>query len=233
VKAFERNRAVTKERWELTMKVKRIATVFAVAGLLLGSVSIANAATKTITCYKGTTVKKVTAANPKCPAGYTTTAPKATAKATTAATKGGTVTINATYTGTVTMVWGDADVTVTKVTATGTGSTGGLTTLNGSGAAQPAEQCTPFDGEGVLGTGADTLKVKFVDGDMACAAAAEPPTTVTIKKGPLQIVSGTGKYAGATGSLTLTGSWKIDSASKGAKPATPVTLTLTGTITTK
>lgn len=213
---------------KLMKRSTKIATVLTIAGLVLGNLAGANAASKTITCYKGTTVKKVTAANPKCPAGYSTTAPKA---ATT--TKGGSVAINATYKGTVTMVWGDADVNVTNVTATGSGNTGGLDSLKGMGAAAPAEQCTPFDGEGTLGSGADTLKVKYADGSMACSADADAPTTVTIKKGPLTIVSGTGKYAGATGSLTLTGSWAIASASKGSKPATPVTLTLVGTITTK
>ena len=208
----------------------KIATVFAIAGLVLGNIAGANAANKTITCYKGTTVKKVTAANPKCPAGYSTTKPKASAPA---AAKGGTVAINATYKGTVTMVWGDADVTVTNVTATGSGNTGGLDSLKGMGTSAPAEQCTPFDGEGTLGSGADTLKVKYADGAMACSAEADAPTTVTIKKGPLTIISGTGKYAGATGTLTLTGSWAIASASKGSKPATPVTLTLVGSITTK
>lgn len=210
----------------------KIATVLAIAGLVLGNIAGANAANKTITCYKGTTVKKVTAAKPKCPTGYSTTKPKAAAS-TPATSKGGTVKINATYKGTVTMLWGDADVNVTNVTATGSGDTGGLDKLTGMGSAAPAEQCTSFDGEGTLGSGADTLKVKYADGSMACAADADAPTTVTIKKGPLTIVSGTGKYAGATGSLTLTGSWAVASASKGSKPATPVTLTLTGTITTK
>ena len=214
---------------ELMKRSHKVITVLAVAGLALGNIAGASAANKTITCYKGTTVKKVTAASPKCPAGYTTTAPKAAAPA----SKGGSVAINATYKGTVTMVWGDADVNVTNVTATGSGNTGGLDSLKGMGAAAPAEQCTPFDGEGTLGTGADTLKVKYADGAMACSADADAPTTVTIKKGPLTIVSGTGKYAGATGTLTLTGSWAIASASKGSKPATPVTLTLVGTITTK
>ena len=217
---------------ELMKRSKRIATVLAIAGLSLinfTNLQAANAASKTITCYKGTTVKKVTAASPKCPAGYTTTAPKAAAPA----SKGGSVAINATYKGTVTMVWGDADVTITNVTATGSGTTGGLDTLKGTGTASPTEQCTPFDGEGTLGAGADTLKVSYADGSMACAADADAPTTVTIKEGPLKIISGTGKYAGATGTLTLTGSWAIASASKGSKPATPVTLTLSGTITTK
>jgi hypothetical protein len=218
---------------ELMKRSTKIATVLAIAGLVLTNITGASAASKTITCYKGTTVKKVTAASPKCPAGYTTTAPKATTKAAAPAGKGGTVAINATYKGTVTMVWGDSDVNVTNVTATGSGNTGGLDSLKGMGAAAPAEQCTPFDGEGTLGSGADTLKVSYADGSMACAADADAPTTVTIKKGPLKIISGTGKYAGATGTLTLTGSWAIASASKGSKPATPVTLTLVGTITTK
>ena len=214
---------------KLMKRSTKIATVLAIAGLVFTNITGASAANKTITCYKGTTVKKVTAASPKCPAGFSTTAPKAAAPA----SKGGTVAINATYKGTVTMVWGDADVTVTNVTATGSGTTGGLDSLKGTGTAAPAEQCTPFDGEGTLGSGADTLKVSYADGSMACSADADAPTTVTIKKGPLKIISGTGKYAGATGTLTLTGSWAIASASKGSKPATPVTLTLSGTITTK
>ena len=237
---------------KLMKRLNKITIGLIIAGFALGTIAPASAASKTITCYKGTAVKKVTAANPKCPTGYSTTKPKAvptsaaTAKATTKATpaasatatapttsKGSTITINATYKGTVTMVWGDADVTVTNVSATGSGSTGGLDSLKGMGTAAPAEQCTPFDGEGTLGTGADTLKVKYADGAMACAADADAPTTVTIKKGPLTIVSGTGKFAGATGTLTLTGSWAVASASKGSKPATPVTLTLVGTITTK
>ena len=217
---------------ELMKRSHKVITVLAVAGLALGNIAGASAANKTITCYKGTTVKKVTAANPKCPAGFSTTKPKAAAT-TVATTKGSVVKIDATYKGTITMVWGEADVTVTNVTATGSGTTGGLDKLSGMGAAAPAEQCTPFDGEGTLGSGADTLKVKYADGAMACSADADAPTVVTIKKGPLTIVSGTGKYAGATGSLTLTGTWKIDSASKGTKPATAVTLNLVGSITTK
>ena len=231
MKKFERNKQLQGEM-KLMKRSQKITITLAIAALALGNIAGASAANKTITCYKGTTVKKVTAANPKCPAGFTTTKPKAAAT-TAATTKGAVVKIDATYKGTITMVWGEADVTVTNVTATGSGATGGLDKLSGMGAAAPAEQCTPFDGEGTLGSGADTLKVKYADGAMACSADADAPTIVTIKKGPLTIVSGTGKYAGATGSLTLTGTWKVDSASKGSKPATAVTLNLVGTITTK
>ena len=51
-------------------KTKKFAAVIATLSLVLGGVSTANAANKTITCYKGTVVKKVTAKAPKCPTGY-------------------------------------------------------------------------------------------------------------------------------------------------------------------
>ena len=159
MKTFERNKQLQGEM-ELMKRSHKVITVLAAAGLALGNIAGASAANKTITCYKGTTVKKVTAANPKCPAGFSTTKPKAAAT-TAATTKGSVVKIDATYKGTITMVWGEADVTVTNVTATGSGTTGGLDKLSGMGAAAPAEQCTPFDGEGTLGSGADTLKVKY------------------------------------------------------------------------
>jgi len=47
----------------------------AIIGLVL-NVSIAQAATKTITCYKGSAIKKVTGTNPKCTTGWSTTKPK-------------------------------------------------------------------------------------------------------------------------------------------------------------
>ena len=72
-------------------------------------------------------VKKVTAVNPKCPTGYSTTKPKAATSTTPA--KSETFEINATYNGKVTMVWGEADVTITSVPATGTGTTGGLESM--------------------------------------------------------------------------------------------------------
>jgi len=43
-------------------KVNKFALVIATLSLLLGGISSANAANKTITCYKGTVVKKVTRA---------------------------------------------------------------------------------------------------------------------------------------------------------------------------
>ena len=58
----------------------------------------ANAATKTITCYKGTASKKVSTA--KCPTGWSTTKPVA-GKPAAGATSAKTVAINGNYSGTV------------------------------------------------------------------------------------------------------------------------------------
>ena len=51
-------------------RTAKVFVLFTAAILILANAAPANAATKTITCYKGTIVKKVTATNPKCPTGY-------------------------------------------------------------------------------------------------------------------------------------------------------------------
>ena len=51
-------------------KSKKLALAIVTVSLVLGGVTSASAANKTITCYKGKIVKKVTAKAPKCPKGY-------------------------------------------------------------------------------------------------------------------------------------------------------------------
>ena len=105
------------ERWKLMKNKYKVATALAVAGLILGNLTTANAATKTITCYKGSTKKLVTGT--KCPAGYSQTAPKVSESA----AKGGSVVINATYSGTINMLWAAGNkVTVTGLSAKGSGN---------------------------------------------------------------------------------------------------------------
>ena len=58
-------------------KLAKSLIVVAAVGALVASSTVSFAATKSITCYKGTTVKKVTTA--KCPTGFSTTAPKTVA----------------------------------------------------------------------------------------------------------------------------------------------------------
>ena len=196
----------------------------------------ANAATKTITCYKGKIVKKVTATNPKCPKGFTTKKPvvKPTVKPTpTASATGGTVAFSGTYTGKIGLLWGDSFVQATSVEGVGTGNVLGLIDLSGVGSSAPANQCDAFNGSGTLSGGGNTLKLTFDSSAKACAEDADAPTTITFTGNAL-INGGTGKYAGATGTLKVTGgSFSIKSTTAGAKEINALKFTIAGNIVTK
>ena len=188
----------------------------------------ANAATKTITCYKGTIVKKVTAAKPKCPTGYSTTKPKVTAKPTTSAAAA-TVAFSGTYKGTLAIVWGDTYLQVTSVTGKGTGNVLGLTDMSGTAAAAPAGLCDSFDAKGSIGGGGNTLSVSFDTSAKGCAEDESAPTTIKVT-GNAQITGGTGKYAGATGTLKVSGVFSVKGV---AKETAAFTMDVSGSIKTK
>ena len=196
---------------------------------LVSQSGFANAATKTITCYKGTATKKVTTA--KCPTGWSTKKPAA-AKPATGSTSTKTVVINGNYSGTVSLLWGDTYVQVTSVKATGTGTVADLGEFVGSGAAAPASQCDTFDGAATLGSGADTLKVAFDSSAKGCAEDDSAPTKITFS-GNAVVKSGTGKYAGATGTFKVAGSFSIKTISAGSKESAPFTMTASGSVTLK
>ena len=203
----------------------------AMATLLLFAVSqtgVAQAATKTITCYKGTATKKVTTA--KCPTGWSTKKPAAAKPATGTTAK--TVAINGNYSGTVALLWGDTYVQVTSVKATGTGTVADLGEFLGSGAAAPASQCDTFDGSATLGSGANTLKVAFDSSAKGCAEDDSAPTKITFS-GNAIVKSGTGKYVGATGTFKVSGSFSIKTISAGSKESAPFTMTASGLVTLK
>jgi hypothetical protein len=188
----------------------------------------ANAANKTITCYKGTIVKKVTAAKPKCPTGYTTTKPKVTTKPA-APAAAATVAFSGTYKGNLAIVWGDTYLQVTSVTGKGTGNVLGLTDLSGTAAAAPAGLCDSFDAKGSIGGGGNTLNVAFDTSAKGCAEDESAPTTIKIT-GNAQITGGTGKYAGATGTLKVSGVFSVKG---GAKETAAFTMDVSGNIKTK
>jgi hypothetical protein len=217
-------------------KLARILVALMALSVLAAVTPTANAATKTITCYKGTVVKKVTAANPKCPAGFSTKKPvvKPTVKpTTTTSATGATVEFAGTYTGKISLLWGDSYVQATSVDGTGTGNVLGLTDLAGSGSAAPANQCDTFNGSGTFSGGGNTLKVTFDSSAKACAEDADAPTTITFN-GNAVINGGTGKYAGATGTLKVTGgSFSIKSTTAGAKEVNAFKFTIAGKIVTK
>ena len=186
------------------------------------------AANKTITCYKGTIVKKVTAAKPKCPTGYTTTKPKVTTKPA-APAAAATVAFSGTYKGNLAIVWGDTYLQVTSVTGKGTGNVLGLTDLSGTAAAAPAGLCDSFDAKGSIGGGGNTLTVAFDTSAKGCAEDETAPTTIKIT-GNAQITGGTGKYAGATGTLKVSGVFSVKG---GAKETAAFTMDVSGSIKTK
>ena len=183
-------------------RLAKILVALTALSILVTVVPSANAATKTITCYKGSVVKKVTTA--KCPTGYKTTKPvikptikpsvKPSATASTSV-KGSTIAFSGTYSGKIGLLWGDSFVQATSVEGTGTGGVLGLTDLSGVGSAAPSNQCDTFNGSGTFGGGGSTLKVTFDSSAKACAADADAPTTVTFT-GNAIINGGTGKYAG-------------------------------------
>ena len=207
-------------------KAKALVLLTVTAFLFANSAS-ANAASKTITCYKGTSVKTVTAASPKCPTGYTTTKPKATTS--TAPAAGGTVAFNGNYKGTLNIVWGDTYLQVTSVSGKGTGNVLGLTDMSGSGAAAPAGVCDGFDAKGSIGGGGNTLNVTFDTSSKGCAEDESAPTTIKIN-GSATITGGTGKYAGATGNLKVTAVFSVKG---GAKETDAFTMDVSGNIKTK
>lgn len=217
-------------------RIYLIITVVAVCGGLISS-PVAHAATKSITCYKGKVSKVVKAVAPKCAVGYTTKKPvaKPTNKPTTKPPATGTsksLTINATYTGKIAMLWTDSNVTATSVTATGTGTTLGLTQLSGTGSSSPSSQCDSINGTGTISDGTNTLKANFDPSAQGCAKAGAAPTSVNIT-GNAIITGGTGKYAGAAGTLKFTGSFPVNSTAAGTSESGALTLTISGSFNTK
>ena len=192
---------------------------------MAGNVPTASAANKTITCYKGTQVKKVTATKPKCAAGWTTTKPVVVAKSKAEAFSG-------MYSGKISLLWGDGYVQAKSITGTGTGTVLGMTELTGSGSAAPASQCDLFAATGTIGGGGNTLKVAFDTTAKGCAAEDSAPTTVKIT-GNVIVKGGTGKYTNATGTLKVDGSFGITTSSAGATENSSFKITVVGSITTK
>ena len=212
-------------------KVIQAVTIFALLGLNVAQSGVASAASKTITCYKGTAVKKVTTA--KCPTGWSTKKPvvKATVKPTVAANASA-IAFQGTYSGKVSLLWGDGYVQVTSVKATGTGNVGDLAELTGTGSAAPAAQCDSFAGTGTLGTGANTLKVAFDTSAKGCAEDETAPTKITFS-GNAVIKSGTGKYANATGIFKVSGSFSIQTTAVGKSETNAFSMTASGSIKLK
>ena len=212
--------------------IKVLATISVIAIATFGFAGSASAATKSITCYKGTQSKVVKAAAPKCPAGWSTKKPAATpTKATTAAAP---VAINATYKGKMSALWSESSIDA-SVSGSSSTNNGGLSDLVGAGsyASQEGDKCITLAGEATLKGGSDSLKLEFVTPkSTACGKDADGPTSVEIN-GLAKITGGTGKYAGATGTLKVDGSFASKHPANGVTEKVDLSLTLSGNIVTK
>ena len=216
----------------VTRKTIILAVAVALGSVGLGSTAHAAAKKSTITCYKGTATKKVTAVSPKCPTGYSTKKPVATKPTTPVAAGASTIAFSGTYKGSLSMMWSDSDVTVTSLTGTGTGTDIGDSKLSGTGSAAPSAQCDPINGTGTIVGSAGTLNVKMDTDAQGCAEDGAAPTTVNVT-GKAVITGGTGKYVGASGKLAMVGSFNVKSTTAGSTEKDDFKVTLTGTITLK
>lgn len=142
------------------------------------------------------------------------------------------VTFKGTYSGTMALLWSSTGVTASSVTGHGTG-TDGANTMKGSGGGSAASTCDPFSGAGAL-VGSSGLKLTIVSSSktQACAVNSAAPTPVTVN-GLAKILSGTGKFKGASGSLTFKGSFTIQNTTAGSTESDSFNAKITGIITIK
>lgn len=134
------------------------------------------------------------------------------------------------YTGTIALLWSSTGVQATSVVGKGT-ATDGADALTGTGSGVASSTCNPFSGTGSV-SGPSGLKLSVVSSSatQACAVNSAAPTPVTVK-GVAKIISGTGKFKGATGTLSFKGLFQIQSTTAGSNESDSFSATLTGTIT--
>jgi hypothetical protein len=135
------------------------------------------------------------------------------------------------FSGTIALLWSSTGVTATAVKGSGTATLLGKATMAGKGAGTAASTCNPFSGTGTLVGAGSKLVVKVVSSSktQACAANSAAPTPVIVN-GVATIVSGTGKYKGAKGTLTFKGSFSIQSTTSGSTETDSFSATLSGTL---
>ncbi len=136
------------------------------------------------------------------------------------------------YSGTIAMLWSSSSVSVTSLSGTGPSTLLGSSTLTGTGTSSPSSTCDPFSGAGMIKAAGGVIHFKIISSSaqQACAAGTAAPTSVSVK-GVATVISGTGKYAGAKGSLKIAGSFSIKSTTAGSSESDSFTSTMTGTLT--
>jgi hypothetical protein len=142
------------------------------------------------------------------------------------------VAFKGTYSGTMALLWSSTGVQATSITGHGTG-TYGANTVKGLGGGSAANTCDPFTGSGsIVGASGLKLTVQSSSKTQACAINSAAPTPVTVT-GVAKILSGTGKFKGASGTLSFKGSFSIQKTTAGSSENDAFNATLTGVVTIK
>ena len=120
-----------------------------------------------------------------------------------------------TYNGKVKILWGTTGVTG-SMAGTGKGTTLGTGTLSASGATKSfytSSSADPLSGTAVLKGAGGSLTVSAVNVTASTTSSAAPtssaPDPVTIS-GTVKVTKGTGKFAGATGTLSVHATFTVN-----------------------
>lgn len=138
--------------------------------------------------------------------------------------------INGTYSGTISIVWNQSGPSTATISGKGKGTIFNLTSISGSGKGTASAQSDPINGTGILTGKGESLSLKLATGATATAVGTTAPTLVTVS-GNATITKGAGLFAGATGTLKVSGEFSIKSTS--GKEKDTFTTTLKGTVTVK
>ncbi len=196
-------------------------------GVMASTASAAPQTAKKVVCYKGTAHKTLKAA--KCPKGWSLKKPVAKKTVT---KKLAPVAVKLDLKGNIATVWTSSDVKTTSVTGTGLDKVSGFSSMTASGGSSPQAQTAPIHGQGTLkGTYGSVTFVLNSDASGTAVDSAAP--TLVLVKGTATIKHGTGKYKGATGTLTFKGQFQVGATAKGTQESQPFTASFTGNIKLK
>ena len=135
------------------------------------------------------------------------------------------------YSGTISLLINGSKITAKSVHGTGTATWLGKSTMTGSGASSATSQCDPMSGAGSLVGSGSKLAVTIQAKSKGCAAGTSTPTKVTVT-GTVKVTSASsGKFKGATGTLSYSGSFTLPSSS--GSSTDKFTAKITGKLTVK
>ena len=135
------------------------------------------------------------------------------------------------YRGVTSLLINNGVATISTVRGNGSGTLVGASTVTGSGAASASAQCDPFEVAGsITGKQAKIYLTVLKSTSQGCSSGAEWPGHRPIS-GTAKATGGTGKTAGASGTLKFTGSVNLKDTS-GSQSGT-LTVTLSGKLSLK